>query len=74
MVEVKVNKLPEFIQNSTIKDNTLKSTYNLNVMMIKRNNELVNLTKDTIIEKKDILFLFGDYKTIKQIFIDNISK
>ena len=39
--------------------------------MLKRNDRPLVVTKDTVIEKHDNIILFGPYKNIKKIFLNN---
>lgn len=69
IVEVFIHHLPEFMVDKTLNDCKLKDLYGMNVLMIKRSNDVISVTKDTIIEKNDIIIVFGPYKKIKEIFI-----
>ena len=47
----------------------LKTEHNINVLVIKRNDRPIMVTKDTIIEELDTLIVFGPYSKIKEIFL-----
>lgn len=68
LVDVLVESVPKEFENVRIIDAKLKDKYGITVGIIKRNNEYVQVTKDTIIEKGDTLTLVGPYKTIKMLF------
>ncbi len=69
MVEIKINSLPTFMENKTLSSCGLKEKYNINVMTIRRDDDVIELTKDTIIKKDDSIVVFGDYQKIKDVFI-----
>ncbi|MCQ2535807.1 MAG: TrkA C-terminal domain-containing protein [Lachnospiraceae bacterium] len=69
LVEVKIEKLPEFLSGKSLENSRLKEKFDINVMALKRDNESVDITKDTEILDNDILIVFGPFKAIKNIFI-----
>lgn len=68
LVEVCVENVPSELENVKIIDAKLKDKFGITVGVIKRNNEYVQVTKDTIIQKGDTLTLVGPYKNIKMLF------
>ena len=70
LVEVYVDEVPEELVNTKIKDANLSGKYNITLGIIKRKDEYIYITKDTIIERGDTLTLFGPYKNIKLLFLD----
>ena len=68
MVEVCVENVPSELKNIKIIDAKLKDKYGITVGVIKRNNEYIEVTKDTIIQKGDTITLVGPYKNIKMLF------
>ena len=68
LVEVCVENVPSELENIKIIDAKLKEKYGITVGVIKRDNEYVQVTKDTIIQKGDTLTLVGPYKNIKMLF------
>ena len=69
MVEVKINNVPVILENRTLIDSGLKDKFGINIMFIKRNDEVVEVGKDTIVMKDDTLVIFGPYQAIRNVFI-----
>ena len=68
LVEVYVEDLPKELDNVEIEDSKLKDKYGITVVIIKRKNEYITVTKDTIILQGDTLTLHGPYQNIKLLF------
>ena len=68
LVEVFVVSVPEELKNIKIIDAKLKDKYGITIGIIKRHDEYVTVSKDTIIEKGDLVTLFGPYQNIKILF------
>lgn len=68
LVEVFVDELPKELENVEIEDAKLKDRYGITVVMIKRKNEYVAVTKDTIFKNGDTITLHGPYQNIKMLF------
>lgn len=73
MVEIRVNKVPNFMVNKSLFESGLKDKYGLNVMMCKRKGSINEISKDTIIIEGDTIMVFGQYKIIKEAFLFNTS-
>ena len=70
MAEVEIQILPEILKDKKLSESTIRTEYNLNVLMIKRNDQAVKVTRDTIIEENDEIVVFGNYNSIKKIFLE----
>ena len=68
LVEVFVEEVPKGLENVKIKDAGLNDRYKITVGVIKRKDEYIYVSKDTIIQKGDTVTLFGPYKNIKLLF------
>lgn len=68
LMEIDVQEVPQEIEGLSMKDAHLTDKYNINIGIIKRNNEYIAVDKDTIIQKGDVITVFGPYKTIKHLF------
>ena len=68
MVEVQLNIVPEILKNKGLFESGLKSNYSINLLTIKRKEVPVAITKDTILQEKDSIVVFGPYNNIKNIF------
>ncbi|MBR6071457.1 MAG: TrkA C-terminal domain-containing protein [Acholeplasmatales bacterium] len=71
MAEIEVNVIPEILNNKTLFESPIKTKYNLNILMIKRNELPLKVTKDSKVELHDEIVIFGDYSNIKKIFLQN---
>lgn len=69
LVEITLNNIPSFIQNKTIFESKIKENFGLNIMIIKRNDEAIEVSKDTMIEQYDNIILFGNLDVIKSLFL-----
>ena len=70
MAEVEIRILPEILKNKKLSESIIRTEYNLTVLMLKRNDRALRVTKDTIIEENDIIVIFGNYSSIKKIFLE----
>lgn len=69
MAEVLLTHMPRLLQNTTLQESGLKETYNIMVLLIKRNGVVIEKIKgETMIQKGDTLVLFGARKLIRMIF------
>ena len=68
MVEIQLNIVPEILKNKGLFESGLKSEYSINLLTIKRKDVSVAITKDTILQEKDVIVVFGPYVNIKKIF------
>lgn len=73
IAEIYLNSTPEIIKEKTLAQSNLKANYNLNIMMIKRKNRIIEVTADTIIQTRDLIVVFGEQQTIKDLF-SNVEK
>ncbi len=70
MAEVEIHKLPEIIRDKRLFESKIKTVYNLNVIMIKRNDKPLPVTRDSIIQEEDTIVIFGNYSSIKKVFLE----
>lgn len=68
MVEIQLNIVPEILKNKGLFESGLKSEYSINLLTIKRKDVSVAITKDTTLQEKDVIVVFGPYVNIKKIF------
>lgn len=68
IVEIYIHKLPEFLENKTIHESKIKSEYNINILSIKRNKRLIDITRNTVITTNDTLLAYGSFQSIKDCF------
>ena len=68
LMEIDIQEVPQEIDGLTMKESQLTDKYNINVTVIKRDNDYLFVDKDTIIQKGDVITVFGPYKSIKHLF------
>lgn len=66
VVEVNLRGLNRKIQDKTAKD--LDKEYNIQILVIKRGEELFSNIEEMEIKRNDILIVFGNLKNIKKLF------
>ena len=71
LMEVCVVEVPQELKGVQMKDSHLSDQYGINIMVIKRKDEYLFVSKDTVIQDGDKITLFGPYKNIKHIFIND---
>lgn len=70
MAEIVVNSIPEMLDGTTLENSKIKLLFDINILTIKRNENVVEITRDTIIEVNDIITVFGSYKSIRKLFLN----
>ncbi|MCX5749558.1 MAG: TrkA family potassium uptake protein [Candidatus Saganbacteria bacterium] len=66
---------PAKMENLTIRELALRRRFHVTILGIKRGEELIfNLTDDNIIEKGDILVVFGETENLKKLNMDVTHK
>ena len=68
LMEITVHEVPKELEGIKMKDSHLTDRYSIQIIIIKRNNEYLFVDKDMIIEKDDIVTLFGPYVNIRHLF------
>ena len=68
LMEVDVKEVPKELENVKMKDSHITDLYNINIVVIKRKDVYLFADKDTIIQKGDIITLFGPHQSIKHLF------
>ena len=69
LIEVKLNKLPELINNKRIEELNLKDKHNIVILSIKRKNKIITkITNNTKFYKKDLVLMIGNKKIIDKVF------
>ncbi len=69
IVEIYITKLPIMLKDKSIYQAKLKPNYNINVLSVKRKNKMLDVTKDTMLQEGDFVAVFGDMKSIKDVFL-----
>lgn len=68
LMEVTVNEVPKELEGVAMKNSHLTDRYSIQIIIIKRNNEYLFVDKNMVVEKGDIVTLFGPYINIKHLF------
>ena len=67
IAQVLLSQVPEELQGKTLAESRIKSDYGVLVMLVER-GAAVPAEADTVFQQEDRLTVFGDYKTICQVF------
>ncbi len=71
--EILINNLPDILEDSPLYEAHLRDTYKINILMLKRRNKIIEISKDTILQHRDIIVVFGVYQGIKDLFSIKVS-
>ena len=73
VVEVILNKIPEFAKDLSLIDMELTKKYAMILLSIRRGNRRVSVSKDTMLAKGDVIVVYGHINDIKDAFINSVS-
>ncbi|MEA4986566.1 MAG: TrkA C-terminal domain-containing protein [Anaerovorax sp.] len=69
MAEVYLTNIPKFLESAMLKETDLKQRYNVIILLIKRNEGLIEKINGEIrLKKNDTLVVFGERKNIREVF------
>ena len=71
--EVTLNIVPDALNEVPLSKMGLTSKYSLHVLSIKRDSRIVEVTKDTMFRKGDIITVYGLINEIREVFVNSIS-
>ena len=74
IAEVILNKIPPFANELTLFEMELTKKYSVNILSIKRGKRMLEVTKDTMFRKGDILVIFGLINDIQEAFVNSIKE
>ena len=74
VAEVILNKIPPFAQELTLLQMELTKKYAINILSIKRGKRIVEVTKDTMFRKGDILIIYGLTSDIQNAFVNSLDE
>lgn len=69
MAKISINVVPEYLKNKTLLESPLRNDYNIVVLSIKRDSNIVMADKDSYINVDDELTVFGPYTMIRKAFL-----
>ena len=77
IAEVILNRIPSFANGIPLYQMNLTKKYVINILSIRRGKRVIDVSKDTMFRKGDILIIYGLTNDIRDVFInslDNSSK
>ena len=73
IAEVILNQIPEFAKEKSLIEMGLTKKYVINILSIRRGKRIIDVTKDTMFVKGDILVIYGLTNDIKEAFINSVE-
>ena len=73
IAEVILNQIPEFAKEKSLIEMGLTKKYVINILSIRRGKRLLDVTKDTMFVKGDVLVIYGLTNDIKEAFINSVE-
>ncbi len=74
IAEVILNKIPPFANELTLFEMELTKKYSINILSIKRGKRMLEVTKDTMFRKGDILVIYGLINDIQEAFVNSLKE
>ena len=74
IVELVLNNIPDFANEVPLQNMGLTKKYSINVLSIRRDSRIIEVTKDTMFRKGDVLIIYGLLNEIKDAFVNSIKK
>ncbi len=73
IAEVVLNNVPDFAKEVPLFEMGLTKKYYINILSIKRGARILEVTKDTMFRKGDILVIYGLINDIKEAFVNSVK-
>ena len=73
IVEVVLNKIPDFANETSLVDMALTKKYALILLSLRRGNRRVGINKDTMLVKGDVIVAYGHINDIREAFINSVA-
>jgi len=73
IAEVILNIVPDKLNEIPLSKMGLTSKYSIHVLSIRRDARIVEVTKDTMFRKDDIITMYGPINEIREVFVASIS-
>ena len=73
IVEVVLNKLPDFAKEVSLHDMALTKKYALILLSLRRGNRRVSISKDTMLIKGDVIVAYGHINDIREAFVNSVT-
>ena len=72
VVEVVLNRLPDFAKEVSLYDMELTKKYALILLSLRRGNRRVSISKDTMLVKGDVIVAYGHINDIREAFVNSV--
>ena len=73
IAEIVLNKIPDFANELTLFQMELTKKYSITILSIKRGKRTLEVTKDTMFRKGDILVTYGLINDIQEAFVNSVK-
>ena len=74
ITEIVLNKVPDFANELTLSEMELTKKYSITILSIKRGKRTLEVTKDTMFRKGDILVTYGLINDIQEAFVNSVKE
>ena len=74
VAEIFLNQVPEFARDVPLYEMQLNKKYAINILVIKRGSRTIEVSKDTMFAKGDVIIVFGLLKDIEAAFVTNVDE
>ncbi|MCR5184634.1 MAG: TrkA C-terminal domain-containing protein [Bacilli bacterium] len=74
IVEVVLNIVPDEMNEVSLSKMGLTKKYAVNILSIKRDSRVIDVSKDTMFKKGDVIVIYGLINDIKEAFVYSVSK
>ena len=74
IAEIVLNKIPDFANELTLFQMELTKKYSITILSIKRGKRTIEVTKDTMFRKGDILVTYGLINDIQEAFVNSVKE
>lgn len=71
--EVVLNIVPESMQDTTLSQMGLTKKYSINILSIRRDSRIIDVSKDTMFKKGDVIVVYGLINNINEAFVYSVS-
>lgn len=68
IAQIIIYDMPSLLKDKSLFESGIKDSYNINVLLVKRKNRVLEVTKDTILQEDDVIVVFGTLQNIKNLF------
>lgn len=73
IAEIVLNRIPDFANELTLFQMELTKKYSITILSIKRGKRTVEVTKDTMFRKGDVLVTYGLINDIQEAFVNSVK-